>query len=152
MPLVTQAARLQVPNFCYPGHKNNIIQWYVINPGFNLCKNREACESQRRPRDSNEALWLAKSLRACQVMWSVTTHLVAGSSKTRNRCVKKQNKQNMDAAKDKEDGLEREFELLCQDLNMDSKPIRIAWNNFLRIKENYSLEVSNCYTQLLWDT
>lgn len=50
----------------------------------------------------------------------------------------------MGLSEDGEDAVERRFEELCLDLNMDKHAREESWTNYQMIRENYSLEVSFC--------
>ncbi|OWF55242.1 retinoblastoma-like protein 1 isoform X1 [Mizuhopecten yessoensis] len=46
----------------------------------------------------------------------------------------------MGLSEDGEDAVERRFEEICLDLNMDKHPREESWNNYRKIRENYTLE------------
>ena len=53
----------------------------------------------------------------------------------------------MDNSTDNDDQLEQAYDNLCLDLNMDTTAKESAFENFMKIKENYTLEVFKFYVR-----
>jgi len=50
----------------------------------------------------------------------------------------------MGLSEDGDDAVERRFDELCLDLNMDKHAREESWQSYTRIRTNYTLEVSYC--------
>ena len=50
----------------------------------------------------------------------------------------------MDTSPSQDEDLGTTYDNLCYDLNMDANAKESAWENYMKIKENYTLEVFKC--------